>query len=65
MISIIYCCHIFYKKGAPASSISDVHIHGELSDAEKIFELAKISDVITYEIEHINIAEYLSSSIFF
>jgi 5-(carboxyamino)imidazole ribonucleotide synthase len=46
---------ILENENAPASSISDVHIHGELNDAEKIFELAKISDVITYEIEHINI----------
>lgn len=46
---------ILETENAPASSISDIHIHGELNDAAKIFELAKISDVLTYEIEHINI----------
>ena len=46
---------ILETENAPASSISDIHIHGELNDADKIFELAKVSDVLTYEIEHINI----------
>ena len=46
---------ILETKNAPASSISDIHIHGELNDADKIFELAKVADVLTYEIEHINI----------
>ncbi len=46
---------ILETENAPASSISDIHIHGELNNAAKIFELAKISDVLTYEIEHINI----------
>lgn len=40
---------------APASSIANDHIIGELSDANKIKELASKCDVITYEIEHINI----------
>lgn len=40
---------------APASSIANKHIIGELSDASKIKELAENCDVITYEIEHINI----------
>ena len=46
---------ILETENAPASSISDIHIHGELNDADKIFELAKVADVLTYEIEHINI----------
>ena len=46
---------ILETEHAPAASISDFHIHGELSDASKINELAEISDVLTYEIEHINI----------
>lgn len=44
---------------APASSIANKHIIGELSDADKIKELAKSSDVLTYEIEHINIEALL------
>ena len=40
---------------APASGISDVHITGSITDPDKIIELSKICDVITYEIEHINI----------
>ncbi|MDI1234303.1 MAG: 5-(carboxyamino)imidazole ribonucleotide synthase [bacterium] len=42
-------------EGAPASEIANKHIIGELSDAHKIKELAENCDVITYEIEHINI----------
>ena len=40
----------------PSSSICDNLIVGGLKDREKILELAAISDVITYEIEHINVA---------
>ncbi len=40
---------------APAAAIANQHIVGELSDRSKIFELANECDVITYEIEHINI----------
>lgn len=46
---------ILETENAPAADISDQHILGDLQDAEKIHELASISDVLTYEIEHINI----------
>jgi 5-(carboxyamino)imidazole ribonucleotide synthase len=39
---------------APAKAIANHHIVGSLQDAEKIKALALQSDVITYEIEHIN-----------
>lgn len=38
----------------PASSIADQHIIGNFYDQEKIQSLAEISDVITYEFEHID-----------
>jgi 5-(carboxyamino)imidazole ribonucleotide synthase len=38
----------------PASHIADAQIVGNLYDAEKIKALAKVSDVLTYEIEHID-----------
>jgi 5-(carboxyamino)imidazole ribonucleotide synthase len=47
--------HILDTEIAPASDISDKHIIGSLTDADKIMELAQDCDVITYEIEHINI----------
>ena len=40
---------------SPASEISNDHIVGSLYDAEKIRELASRVDVITIEIEHINV----------
>lgn len=46
---------ILETENAPAADISDQHVLGDLQDAEKIHELASISDVLTYEIEHINI----------
>jgi len=39
----------------PAHSISDEHIIKPFTDEVAIFELAKKADVITYEIEHINV----------
>jgi 5-(carboxyamino)imidazole ribonucleotide synthase len=39
----------------PSTHLAKNHIVGTLMDAEKIKELANISDVITYEIEHINL----------
>ena len=39
----------------PASSVSDELIVGDFYDPEKLRELAEKSDVITYEIEHINV----------
>ena len=46
---------ILEEANAPASSIANKHIVGSLMDYEKIMELAADSDVITYEIEHVNI----------
>lgn len=40
----------------PAAHLADNVIVGALTDAEKIKQLAKTADVITYEIEHINSA---------
>jgi 5-(carboxyamino)imidazole ribonucleotide synthase len=39
----------------PAASIADKHIIGSLYDSVKIRELAQLSDVLTYEIEHVDI----------
>ncbi|MDP2175645.1 MAG: 5-(carboxyamino)imidazole ribonucleotide synthase [Bacteroidota bacterium] len=47
--------NILDAENAPAKDIANQHIIGSLYDAEKIRELASISDVLTYEIEHINI----------
>ena len=48
---------ILDPKGAqsPAGLISSTSIEGSFKDAEKVRELAKISDVITTEIEHVNV----------
>lgn len=40
---------------SPASEIADEYIVGSLYDAAKIEELASKCDIITYEIEHINV----------
>jgi 5-(carboxyamino)imidazole ribonucleotide synthase len=39
----------------PAASIADKHVIGSLYDSVKIRELAHLSDVLTYEIEHVDI----------
>jgi 5-(carboxyamino)imidazole ribonucleotide synthase len=41
--------------GSPCQGIASTHIVGSLKDASAINQLASISDVLTYEIEHINI----------
>ncbi|EDN70662.1 Phosphoribosylaminoimidazole carboxylase, ATPase subunit [Beggiatoa sp. PS] len=38
----------------PAAHIADAQIIGHLHDADKLRELAKVSDILTYEIEHID-----------
>jgi 5-(carboxyamino)imidazole ribonucleotide synthase len=38
----------------PASMIADAQIIGDLYDAEKIKALANVSDVLTYDVEHID-----------
>lgn len=40
---------------SPCTNLSAKHITGSLNNADDIAQLATISDVITYEIEHINI----------
>jgi 5-(carboxyamino)imidazole ribonucleotide synthase len=50
---------ILETAGAPAADIANKQIVGELSDAGKINELAAACDVLTYEIEHINIEALL------
>ncbi len=39
----------------PAAQIADAQIVGDLYDAEKLRQLAQVSDVLTYEIEHIDV----------
>ncbi|WP_236660236.1 5-(carboxyamino)imidazole ribonucleotide synthase [Isachenkonia alkalipeptolytica] len=39
---------------APAVSLGDTHVMGDYHNREKIRELADISDVLTYEFEHID-----------
>ncbi|MES2558555.1 MAG: 5-(carboxyamino)imidazole ribonucleotide synthase [Bacteroidota bacterium] len=41
--------------GSPCEGLSAKHITGSLKDAAAIRQLAQYSDVLTYEIEHINI----------
>ena len=41
--------------GSPCQGLSKMHIIGSIKDATAIEQLAAISDVLTYEIEHINI----------
>ncbi|MCS7234033.1 MAG: 5-(carboxyamino)imidazole ribonucleotide synthase [Synergistetes bacterium] len=43
------------SKSCPISTLCRELITGSLMDEEKIFELAKKSDLITFEIEHINV----------
>ena len=43
----------------PCNSLADNFILGKLTDEEKINELAAISDVLTYEIEHVNTSALL------
>lgn len=40
---------------SPASDIADDYIIGDLYDSDKIVELSEKCDVLTYEIEHINV----------
>jgi len=41
-------------KDAPAQTLADVFIEGSLKDAAALERLARASDIMTYEIEHIN-----------
>ncbi len=40
----------------PTAHLADLHIVGSLYDADKLRELAKVSEVLTYDIEHIDTA---------
>ncbi|KAB2916839.1 MAG: 5-(carboxyamino)imidazole ribonucleotide synthase [Bacteroidetes bacterium] len=51
----IYCNILENDAHAPASRIADEQIVGTLTDADKIRQLAAISDVLTYEIEHVGV----------
>jgi 5-(carboxyamino)imidazole ribonucleotide synthase len=42
------------KQGSPAQSLSDIFIDGSLKDAKDLKKLSSHSDLLTYEIEHIN-----------
>jgi 5-(carboxyamino)imidazole ribonucleotide synthase len=46
---------ILEEANAPAADIANTHIIGSLMDADKIMALAAQCDVMTYEIEHVNI----------
>ena len=50
---------ILETQSAPAADIANKHIVGDLMDAGKIKELAAECDVLTYEIEHINVEALL------
>jgi len=41
--------------GSPSQVLSDIFIEGSLKDASSLEKLANASDLLTYEIEHINI----------
>ncbi|MCB9245431.1 MAG: 5-(carboxyamino)imidazole ribonucleotide synthase [Flavobacteriales bacterium] len=41
--------------GAPCARYADIFISGSLTDREKILELAAVSDILTFEIEHIDV----------
>ncbi|MDR1626827.1 MAG: 5-(carboxyamino)imidazole ribonucleotide synthase [Spirochaetia bacterium] len=41
-------------EGAPAESLADIFIKGNLKDAKALAALAGAADVLTYEIEHVN-----------
>ena len=42
------------EENAPAKASSDIFINGSLKDAVALEKLANVSDIMTYEIEHIN-----------
>ena len=41
-------------ESAPAGGMADIHIKGAFNDPRAYHELAKVSDVITYEFEHVD-----------
>ncbi len=51
----LYTCVLTDSYPSPASEISNEYIVGSLYDEDKVREIAKKCDVLTYEIEHINV----------
>ncbi|MGV3599397.1 MAG: 5-(carboxyamino)imidazole ribonucleotide synthase [Bacteroidota bacterium] len=51
----IYCNILENDAHAPASRIADEQIVGHLTSGDKIRQLADVSDVLTYEIEHVGV----------
>jgi 5-(carboxyamino)imidazole ribonucleotide synthase len=51
----IYTCVLTEHYPSPASEISNEYIIGSLHDEDKIREISEKCDVLTYEIEHINV----------
>jgi 5-(carboxyamino)imidazole ribonucleotide synthase len=51
----IECLILDPEPNCPAHALANKHIIGKLSDAAAIEALARISDVLTYEIEHIDV----------
>lgn len=51
--------NILDAEDCPCASLVDVHIKGKLTDGAAIRKLAEVSDVLTYEIEHIDVATLL------
>ncbi len=43
------------KLDAPAAQVADKQIQGDFADLDKYLRLAEVSDVVTYEFEHINV----------
>lgn len=51
----IHTCVLTEEYPSPASEIANEYVIGSLFDANKIREVAEKCDVLTYEIEHINV----------
>jgi len=51
--------NVLDRPGAPAEKYAEVFINGSLTDVDHIRQLAEVSDILTYEIEHINADELL------
>jgi 5-(carboxyamino)imidazole ribonucleotide synthase len=54
--------NILDAKGSPAARYAEAFIEGSLTDVDRIKELASVSDIITYEIEHIDAEALLQLS---
>src|SRR5687768_11396014 len=56
----VNCAVLDPDRNCPAAGIANQFIAGGLNDAEAIEKLAAISDVLTFEIEHINVAALIA-----